>query len=167
MRTGTINDHAFPGIVSLPQRAEDSSMNASRRALLIATLGFAGAELGGSRPAAAASASEINQEAHQALQQLYATHPRARELGSKAIAILVFPRIYKGGLVIGGESGDGVMWIKGRPAGYYNLSAASFGLQAGGQRFSYALFFMTEGSVKYLQSSNGWSIGSGPSVVVV
>ena len=142
-------------------------MNASRRALLLAILGLAGAELAGSRPASAASAGEINQEASQALQQLYATHPKARELGSKAVAILVFPRIYKAGFVIGGESGNGVMWIKGRPAGYYNLSAATFGLQAGGQRFSYALFFMTEGAVRYLQSSNGWSIGSGPSVVVV
>jgi lipid-binding SYLF domain-containing protein len=55
----------------------------------------------------------------------------------------------------------------GKTVGYYNLSAASFGLQAGGQTFSYALFFMTDSALDYLQKSDGWSIGSGPSVVVV
>ena len=141
-------------------------MNASRRGLLVASLGLGGAAFSVGA-ASAASARQINQDASQALRQLYALHPKAREFGIKALAILVFPKIYKAGFMVGGESGDGVLWVKGHTSGYYNLSAASFGLQAGAQRFSYALFFMTETALKYLQSSNGWSIGSGPSVVVV
>ena len=84
-----------------------------------------------------------------------------------AKAILVFPKIIKAGLLIGGQSGDGALRMGGKTVGYYNLSAASFGLQAGGQTFSYALFFMTDSALDYLQKSDGWSIGSGPSVVVV
>ena len=55
----------------------------------------------------------------------------------------------------------------GKTVGYYNISAASYGLQAGAQTFSYALFFMTDSSLKYLTDSGGWAIGSGPSVVVL
>jgi lipid-binding SYLF domain-containing protein len=34
-------------------------------------------------------------------------------------------------------------------------SAASFGLQAGGQKFSCAMFFMTDGALEYLKKSDG------------
>ena len=101
------------------------------------------------------------------MQNLYAAQPKARNLGNKAKAILVFPKIIKAGLLIGGQSGDGALRMGGKTVGYYNLSAASFGLQAGGQTFSYALFFMTDSALDYLQKSDGWAIGSGPSVVVV
>jgi len=139
----------------------------TRRSLLAATATFLGGALVQTSAAYAASAREINQGVDQALRTLYASHPKARELAKTAKAILVFPKIIKGGLMIGGQSGDGALREGNRTVGYYNLSAASFGLQAGVQRFSYALFFMTESSLKYLQQSDGWAIGSGPSVVVV
>jgi lipid-binding SYLF domain-containing protein len=43
----------------------------------------------------------------------------------------------------------------------------SFGLQAGAQAFGYALFFMDKAALEYLQESDGWEIGVGPSIVVV
>ena len=118
-------------------------------------------------PVRAASAHKIDQDSSPALQGLYAAQPKARALGSKAKAILIFPKIIKAGFVIGGQSGDGVLRAGGKSVGYYNISAASFGLQAGAQSFSYVLFFMTDSALAYLSESNGWSIGSGPSVVVV
>jgi len=139
----------------------------TRRSLLTALAGFGGGLTLAGSPAFAASARELNAAADQALRTLYATHPKARDLSKQAKAILVFPSIIKAGLIIGGQSGDGVLRSGGRTVGYYNISAASFGLQAGGQRFSYALFFMNEAALQYLQKSDGWSIGSGPSVVVV
>jgi lipid-binding SYLF domain-containing protein len=51
--------------------------------------------------------------------------------------------------------------------GYYNATALSYGLQAGVQSFSEAMFLMTDSAINYLNSSDGWSIGMGPSVVVV
>ena len=45
--------------------------------------------------------------------------------------------------------------------------AVTFGFQAGVQTFSYALFFITDSALAYLSKSNGWAIGTGPSVVVV
>ena len=40
-------------------------------------------------------------------------------------------------------------------------------MQAGAQKFSYAMFFMNQKAVDYAKSSSGWSFGSGPSVVLV
>ena len=69
--------------------------------------------------------------------------------------------------MIGAQSGNGVLRVGGKTTGYYNISAASFGFQAGAQTFSYAMFFMNASAVGYLQKSDGWSVGSGPSVVIV
>lgn len=138
----------------------------TRRALLsMTTLSLLGLSLA-AQPAAA-SAAEIDGAANKALQKLYATHPQSRELGKRAVAILVFPKILKAGFVVGAQTGDGALFVGGKPVGHYNISAASYGLQAGVQSFSYALFFMNDASLKYLRDSGGWSVGAGPSFVVV
>jgi len=142
-------------------------MNSTRRGLFAILAGLGGATALRPINANAASAREIDREVNRALQTLYATQPKARELGQRAQAVLVFPRIVKAGLVLGGQGGNGALRVNGRTVGYYNIAAASFGLQAGVQTFSYALFFMNEAALDYLTKSNGWAIGSGPSVVVV
>ena len=116
---------------------------------------------------ASSSAQEIDRDSREALKRLEAEGGKTQELVQKAIAILIFPNIIKGGLIIGGQYGDGALIQQGKTIGYYNIAAASFGLQAGGQSFSYALLFEKQGALDYLQKSDGWSIGSGPSVVVM
>jgi lipid-binding SYLF domain-containing protein len=139
----------------------------TRRSWLTAAAAAIGGSVVAAPAAHAASAWRINHDADQALGLLYRAQPKARDLAKSARAILVFPKIIKAGLIVGGLTGDGALRVGGKTAGYYNISAASFGLQAGGQTFSYALFFITDSSLQYLQNSDGWAIGSGPSVVVV
>lgn len=117
--------------------------------------------------ARASERSDLERDSETALQKLYATNPKAAELGSKANAVLIFPKVVKAGFIVGGQEGSGVLFEAGRPAGYYRIAAASFGYQAGAQTFGYALFFMTPDSLAYLKKSDGWSIGTGPSVVLV
>ena len=117
--------------------------------------------------AQAASAAQLNADGTAALRQLYAQSTKAARFGQSAHAILVFPRIVKAGLLIGGQGGEGVLFVGGKPTGYYKVSAVSYGLQAGGQTFSYALFLMNQKSLAYLEKSSGWAIGSGPSLVVM
>ena len=122
----------------------------------------------GSAPRAlAASREELNRDGAAALKSLYAGNTAARLLGEKAIAVLVFPNIVKAGFMFGGQIGDGVLMKGGQPVGYYNSLAGSYGLQAGIQVFGYALFFMNDGALAYLDKSDGWEIGVGPSIVVV
>jgi lipid-binding SYLF domain-containing protein len=116
---------------------------------------------------AASDAAEISRDAAAALHRLYATDHRATRLGQKAVGILVFPKIVKAGFILGGQGGKGVLTVKGQAPAYYSIAAASFGLQAGVQSFSYAVFFMDPEALHYLDKSDGWSIGSDPSVVVL
>jgi len=106
-------------------------------------------------------------DAKAALKQLYDTEPSAKMIGEKAHAIMVFPRIVKAGFIVGGQYGEGVLLINGKLVAHYNSVAASYGLQAGVQAFGYALFLMNDKALSYLDKSDGWEIGVGPSIVVV
>lgn len=119
------------------------------------------------RPALAASAAELNKDANTVLAKLYEKHPDAKKLAARAKAILVFPSIYKAGFLFGAQYGEGVLRRGNKSVGYYNTVAASYGWQAGVQAFGYALFFMNDSAVRYLDQSQGFELGVGPSIVVL
>jgi len=115
----------------------------------------------------AQKAAKIDKNVTEATAKLYASSPAAKKLSTVAKGILVFPSVKKAGFIVGGQYGEGALRIAGKTTGYYKTTAASFGLQAGGQKFGYAMFFMTPGALEYLKKSNGWEVGVGPSIVVV
>ena len=120
-----------------------------------------------SLPALAATSAELSRDSHKALKALYAKIPAAKTLGAKAKAILVFPKVTKAGLVVGGQYGEGAMIENGKVIGYYNTSGASYGLQAGAQTYGYVMFFMNEKALQALDKNEGFEVGVGPSVVVM
>jgi lipid-binding SYLF domain-containing protein len=117
--------------------------------------------------ALAATASAINRDATATLTKLYKNNPGAKTLGDKAMAVLVFPSIVKGGFIVAGLYGDGALRKRGNTVAYYRSLAASYGFQAGVQAYGYVLFFMDDASVNYLEKSDGWELGTGPSLVVL
>ncbi|MGV7243220.1 lipid-binding SYLF domain-containing protein [Caballeronia sp. M23-90] len=111
---------------------------------------------------------ELDAQAREALQQLFANAPRAQELQYRAKGVLVFPSIVKAGFIVGAQGGKGVMFSPdGKITGYYRVRGLSYGLQAGGQTYSEALFLMTDTAISSVSSGTGLSVGMGPSVVVV
>jgi lipid-binding SYLF domain-containing protein len=137
----------------------------SRLMTMVATLAVTLA-MTGAAPASPTS-TDLDRDAQQALEKLYRNEPLAERLSRDAKGILVFPEIVKAGLVIGGSYGKGVLLRKGKVNRYYNSVAGSWGLQAGAQSYGYALFLMNDKAVNYLDRSDGWEIGVGPTVVVV
>jgi len=115
----------------------------------------------------AATAEDLTKDAAQALQTLYKSNATAESISKKAKAVLIFPSIVKAGLVFGGSYGEGVLNKGSKLVGYYNSVSASWGWQAGAESYSYVVFLMSDKAVKYLDKSNGWEIGVGPTVVVV
>ena len=142
------------------------SQTTTRRASLALAAGLVAA-LTLSAQTASAGAASLDRASRAALARLYSQSVRAKEFGKLAVGVLVVPRIIKAGFVLGGMGGDGVLYEHGRVAGYYNMGGASWGLQAGAETYSYALFFLKPKALAYLHNSSGWAIGSGPSVVVV
>ena len=117
--------------------------------------------------ALAAGASEIDRDSRAALADLYKKMPGAKALGDKAVAVLVFPTIVKGGFIFAGQFGDGALRKGGKTSAYYRSLAVSYGFQAGAQAFGYVLFFMDDASLQYLDNTAGFELGVGPSLVVL
>ena len=138
-----------------------------RRALQAILIGGIAIVVPGEQVFGESEAAEINRDARAALERLYAEDPGTAQLGKRAAGILVFPKIVKAGFIFGGQGGKGVLTINGQPRRYYTIAAASFGLQAGAQWFSYVLFFKDQKALEYLDKSDGWAVGSDPNVVVV
>lgn len=135
--------------------------------LIAAGIGIILLGLSSPSQATAASASAIDRNATQSLTMLYNNTPGAKALADKAVGVLVFPNIVKGGFIIAGQFGDGALRKNGKTAAYYRSLAASYGFQAGVQAYGYVLFFMDAASLQYLDNSAGFELGTGPSLVVL
>lgn len=115
----------------------------------------------------AESAAVIEKKSRAALESLLSKSAGAKAISQESVAVLVFPEILKGGLIVGGLYGEGALLQNDEVKSYYETAAGSIGLQAGIQKFGYAVFFLNENSLGYLDRSDGWEIGSAPSLVVV
>jgi lipid-binding SYLF domain-containing protein len=115
----------------------------------------------------AKTAEEIDAESSQALNTLYSESSAAKELRAKARGILVFPSITKGGVIVGGEYGEGVLRVNGKSQGYYSSASGSLGLQLGISTRSLVFMFMTEEALKEFTSASGWEAGVDADVTVV
>jgi lipid-binding SYLF domain-containing protein len=135
---------------------------------LIGVIVSASLALGAAASVVRDDAAEITKNANAALQSLYSQVAGAKAIGAQAHAILVFPRVTKAGLGIGGQSGEGALFNKdGKAVAFYRTSGASFGLQAGAQTYGYAMFFMNAKALAQLDAASGFEVGVGPSVVVM
>lgn len=76
----------------------------------------------------------------------------ARKLLPRARAIMIVPKLLKGGFIVGGEGGGGVLMVRKQdgswsaPA-FYAIGSASFGLQAGLEQSQMVLLVMTQKGV--------------------
>ena len=135
-------------------------------AVALAMLGCMPASIG-AQDEGKTEAAKLASESQAALQTLVASVPLAEELTKTAVAVLVFPTITKAGFGIGGQYGEGALLKNGKAVAFYKNTGASFGLQAGGQKYGYAMFFTSETALDQLNKANGLEVGVGPSVVVV
>ena len=109
---------------------------------------------------------DLDAQADAALARLVNSEPAANALIRQAKGVLIFPEIIKGGLVVGGAGGRGVLRAGGRTKGYYQSAAVSYGLQAGIAKFGYVMVFLDDASLRYLDESAGWEVGVGPNVTI-
>jgi lipid-binding SYLF domain-containing protein len=121
---------------------------------------------GMARVALAASAGEIDTRVNGTLDVFKAKVPGGAEFLDKASGALVFPEIIKGGLIIGGEFGEGALRVAGQTADYYNIASASFGFQIGAQQYSIVMVFLSDEALQEFRDSKGWEAGVDGSVAV-
>lgn len=117
-------------------------------------------------PAGAGSKEELDAEVREAIEELYKHSSAAKELAGRSAGMLVFPKVVKGGIGIGGEYGEGALMTGGQTVAYYNIVAGSIGFQLGLQRKSQVILFMSQGELDKFQKSEGWKAGVDGSVAL-
>jgi len=117
-------------------------------------------------PNSAASKTEIDAKVEEALSAFYKHTSAGEKLAKKAAGILVFPKVIKAGIGIGGEYGEGALLINGKARDYYNIASASIGFQLGAQVKTEIILFMNKEVLKSFRNSSGWEAGVDGSVAI-
>ena len=86
---------------------------------------------------------------------------------NQSAGYLVFPRVIKIGIGIGGETGEGALRIAGKTDAYYRTSSGSIGFQLGAQAKSIVIAFMTKEALDKFRNSEGWKVGVDGSVALI
>ncbi len=135
--------------------------------IVMATTGLAMVALATSAAALSATETQINRQVSKTVIYFDTISSANKPLMDKAAGVLVFPRVTKGGVGVGGEFGEGALQVNGKTVGYYSVGAASVGLTLGLAKHSEIIMFMTQDSLDKFTSSKGWAIGADAGVTVV
>jgi len=117
--------------------------------------------------AVASSAAMIDKEVEKTIAVFRDDVNGAEVFLSQAAGYLVFPRVIKAGVGVGGETGEGVLRVRGKTVDYYRTSAGSIGFQLGAQAKSIVIAFMTKESLAKFRNSEGWKVGVDGSVALI
>ncbi|MBT8147228.1 MAG: hypothetical protein KJN90_10260 [Gammaproteobacteria bacterium] len=117
--------------------------------------------------AVADSKAEIDANVQVALQEFYEKSPAGKILAQDAAGMLVFPKVLKAGIGVGGEYGEGSLLIGGQPTAYYSTASASIGFQFGAQLKSQVVLFMTQAALERFRDSDGWEAGVDGSIALI
>ena len=111
-------------------------------------------------------AEVINAKANAALVQFNKEVKGGEEFLSRVKGYIVFPSVVKGGFIVGGEYGEGVLRVNGESQKYYNIASGSVGFQMGLQKTSYIIAFASETALNNFMKSDGWEAGVDGSLTV-
>lgn len=115
----------------------------------------------------ATTAGEINKSADESLQEFRRQVTGGQVFLDQAAGYLIFPRVLKAGIGVGGETGEGVLRVGGSSVDYYRIAAGSVGFQFGAQSKSIVIVFMTRDALSRFRESEGWRVGVDGSVAII
>lgn len=117
-------------------------------------------------PETRAESRGLEDRASATVDTMVSRDPGLSELLDGAVGYAVFPEIGKGGVLVGGAHGNGVVFERGKPVGYVVLNQASIGAQLGGQTFAELIIFRDPKALTRLKTDN-FDIGANMSAVAL
>jgi lipid-binding SYLF domain-containing protein len=108
----------------------------------------------------------LRSESSATLDAMAAKDSSVRDLLRRAHGYAVFPNVGKGGAIVGGAYGRGVVFEQEQRIGYAELNQASVGAQLGGQTYAELIVFETADALGRLKAGN-FSLGAEASAVVL
>jgi len=117
------------------------------------------------------SAQDRVNDAAKLVQQME-RNPSLAAVLDQAKGVFIIPHYGRGGFIIGGQGGGGVVLVKHAMAwsapAFYSIGGGSIGAQAGGEGGAIAMILMTRKAVDHFQNSGGsWSLNGGAGLTVV
>ncbi|WKE65341.1 lipid-binding SYLF domain-containing protein [Gallaecimonas kandeliae] len=88
-----------------------------------------------------AGTQQLESQAAATIKAFLRTDPGLKAFFNRAHGYAVFPKVAKGGLIIGGAYGEGLVFVKRKLVGKCRLKQLTVGLQIGGQSYSQIVFF--------------------------
>ena len=115
---------------------------------------------------AAARADVTVQEAKDAVDVLKKADPSLKKFFDHSAGYVVFPGVGKGGLVVGGAGGSGILFEHGKAVGKATLSQVTIGAQVGGQAYYEIIFFETAETLAAFKTGE-WTMAAQVSAVAL
>jgi len=135
-------------------------MNAFRTTTIVASLAALLAVPVASR------ADATVKEAQDAVAVLKKADPSLKKFFDHSVGYAVFPGVGKGGLVVGGAGGSGILFEHGKAVGKATLSQVTIGAQVGGQAYYEIIFFETAETLAAFKTGE-WTMAAQVSAVVL
>ena len=104
--------------------------------------------------AALASDADLIKDARATVDTFRKTDANLEKFFKSAVGWAVFPTIGKGGFIVGGAGGSGVVFEGGKPVGKTGVGQASVGFQLGGQTYSEVIFFENASTLQDFKHGN-------------
>ena len=145
---GLIGFSAPPFVIIRVHHFGRSPMSATSKSLLLLSL-LALAACAGSP-----SNERMIRESRAALERFVERDPGLQDWIDHAHAYVVFPEIAKGGLLVGGGFGRGLVFERGQPIGRATTSQATVGPQIGAQSYSQVIFFRDDAALRVFKRGN-------------
>ena len=147
-------------------------MIAIRTGLLLPLIAFLALSMSSIAARAASDSEALVEKSSLTIERLL-VDPELKELRgfiNRARAVLIIPQLIKGGFIVGGEGGSGVLLAKGAdgswsPPAFYTLAAGSIGLQIGGQVSEVVFTLMSDGAIDAVLK-NEFKLGVDASIAV-
>lgn len=121
---------------------------------------------GGATPNSQSDRFALQDQAQATIQSMMTKDASLRPKLDSAAGYAVLPNVGKGGLIVGGAHGRGVLYQNHQPIGFVELSQASIGAQAGAQSYSELVVFENASDLQRMKN-NSFTIGGNVSAVVL
>ena len=110
--------------------------------------------------------NEMELDVQRAIIQIKQRDPGIQKFFDNSAGYAVYPSVGKGGIVVGGAYGRGLVIENEQVNGYTALSQATIGLQLGGQKYAQFIFFKDETALNHFKRGN-FEFGAQASAVAI
>jgi lipid-binding SYLF domain-containing protein len=116
-------------------------------------------------------ATKLISESSNAKTEFIKTDPSMEDLFKSSYGYVIFPKIGKGGLIVGGSGGNGILYEHGKPVGLVKTGQVTVGAQVGAQTYREVIFFenkdafdrMKESKIEFSSQISAVAVKSGVS----